>query len=140
MSAAVARAAAPAVAPPAVAGDLPRAVGGCPEFLVASIRRAVRADGGWQQVADRVGEVLRSQVPSPGILTHEQLAGDPDGYRTHLLHVEPDGSFSVTVMVWLPGQETPVHDHLTWCVTAVLQGTEYEEVFRLVPGAARRAA
>jgi predicted metal-dependent enzyme (double-stranded beta helix superfamily) len=33
------------------------------------------------------------------------------------------------VMVWLPGQRTAVHDHLTWCVTAVLQGTEYEEVY-----------
>ena len=137
MSAAAARAAAsaaPAVAPPAVAGDLPRVVGGCPEFLVAAIRRAVRADGGWPQVADRVGEALRDRVPSPGILTSDQLAGDPAGYKTHLLHVEPDGSFSVTVMVWLPGQETPVHDHLTWCVTAVMQGSEYEEIFAPAAG------
>jgi predicted metal-dependent enzyme (double-stranded beta helix superfamily) len=39
-------------------------------------------------------------------------------------------------MVWLPGQETSVHDHLTWCVTAVLQGTEYEEVFAPASGGA----
>ncbi len=32
-------------------------------------------------------------------------------------------------MVSLPGQQTPIHDHLTWCCTAVLQGTEYEEVY-----------
>jgi 3-mercaptopropionate dioxygenase len=134
VSAAAVRAVAPAVAPPPVAGDLPKVVGGCPGFLVASIRRAVRADGGWQHVANRVGKALRSQVPSPRILTSEQLAGDPAGYQTHLLHVEPDGSFSVTAMVWLPGQETPVHDHLTWCVTAVMQGSEYEEIFAPAPG------
>jgi predicted metal-dependent enzyme (double-stranded beta helix superfamily) len=33
------------------------------------------------------------------------------------------------MMVWLPGQETAIHDHLSWCVTAVLEGTEYEEIF-----------
>jgi 3-mercaptopropionate dioxygenase len=47
------------------------------------------------------------------------------------VHAEPDGSFSVAVMVWRPGQATPVHDHLTWCVTGVLQGAEYEEIFAL---------
>ena len=47
------------------------------------------------------------------------------------MHAEPDGSFSIVVMVWLPGQQTPIHDHLTWCCTAVLQGTEYEEVYAL---------
>jgi predicted metal-dependent enzyme (double-stranded beta helix superfamily) len=73
--------------------------------------------------------VLRDRLPDPSILTAEQLAGDPSGYQTHLLYVEPDGSFSVTVMVWLPGQETPVHDHLAWCVPAVMQGAEYEEIY-----------
>ena len=34
-------------------------------------------------------------------------------------------------MVWLPGQETVIHDHVAWCVTGVLQGREYEEVFAL---------
>jgi 3-mercaptopropionate dioxygenase len=107
----------------------PKAAGACPEFLTAAIRRAVRARGSWQATADRVAAVLRRHQPGADLLTPGQLAGDPAGYQTHLLHAEPDGSFSVTVMVWLPGQETPVHDHLTWCVTAVLQGTEYEEIF-----------
>jgi predicted metal-dependent enzyme (double-stranded beta helix superfamily) len=34
-------------------------------------------------------------------------------------------------MVWLPGQATPIHDHITWCVSGVLQGAEYEEIFAL---------
>jgi predicted metal-dependent enzyme (double-stranded beta helix superfamily) len=36
--------------------------------------------------------------------------------------------------VWRPGQATPIHDHLTWCVTAILQGAEYEEIFALRGG------
>ena len=106
-------------------------VGTCPELLTAAIRREVRTRGTWQDTADRVAAVLRRHVPGPDLLSPEQLAGDPAGYQTHLVHAEPDGSFSVTVMVWLPGQETPVHDHVAWCVSAVLQGTEYEEIFAL---------
>jgi len=109
--------------------ELPRVTGTCPQLLSAAIRRAVRTGGSWQETADRVVAALRGRLPGPGLLSAEQLAGDPGGYQTHLVHAEPDGSFSVVVMVWRPGQRTPVHDHLTWCVTAVLQGTEYEEVF-----------
>jgi predicted metal-dependent enzyme (double-stranded beta helix superfamily) len=114
--------------------ELPSVTGACPELLTAAVRRAVRSGGSWQETADRVVTALRDRLPGPRLLSPEQLAGDRAGYQTHLVHAEPDGSFSIVVMVWLPGQRTPVHDHLAWCVTAVLQGTEYEELFRLVPG------
>jgi predicted metal-dependent enzyme (double-stranded beta helix superfamily) len=114
--------------------ELPNVTGTCPEFLSTAVRRAVRSGGSWQETADRVVAGLRGRLPGPGLLSPGQLAGDPGGYQTHLVHAEPDGSFSIVIMVWLPGQRTPVHDHVAWCVSAVLQGTEYEEVFRLVPG------
>ena len=34
-------------------------------------------------------------------------------------------------MVWLPGQQTAIHDHVTWCVVGVLQGLEREQRFEL---------
>ena len=77
---------------------------------------------------------LRGHLPGPGILTAAERQGDPAGYRQHLLHAEPDGSFSVVGLVWRPGQVTPVHDHVTWCVTGVLQGAEYEELFAVTAG------
>jgi predicted metal-dependent enzyme (double-stranded beta helix superfamily) len=109
--------------------ELPKVAGTCPELLTAAIRRAVRSGGSWQETADRVIEAFGGRVPGPGLLSSAQLAGDPSGYQTHLVHAEPDGSFSIVVMVWRPGQQTSVHDHLTWCVTGVLAGTEYEEVY-----------
>src|ERR1700758_5096453 len=109
--------------------ELPNVTGTCPELLAAAVRRAVRSGGSWQETAERVVAALRGRLPGPGLLSPRQLDGDPSGYQTHLVHAEPHGAFSVVVMVWLPGQQTPLHDHLTWCVTAVLQGTEYEEVF-----------
>lgn len=109
--------------------ELPSVTGTCPEFLTGAVRRAVHSGGSWQETADRVAAALRGRLPGPDLLSPRQLVGDPSGYQTHLIHAEPDGSFSIVVMVWLPGQRTPVHDHLSWCVTAVLQGTEYEEVY-----------
>jgi 3-mercaptopropionate dioxygenase len=105
----------------------------CPAGLVTAIRWAVAQGGGVQQTAGRVAGQLRRYLPGPGILTPAQLEGDPAGYQTHLVHAEPDGSFSIAAMVWRPGQVTPIHDHVSWCVTGVLQGTEDEEIF--APGA-----
>ncbi len=76
-------------------------------------------------------EVLRSFLGHPDLLTDEQLAADPLNYRQHVIHAEPDGSFSVVALVWLPGQQTPIHDHASWCVVGVYLGEEKEERFRL---------
>jgi predicted metal-dependent enzyme (double-stranded beta helix superfamily) len=92
-------------------------------------------------VAIRVAGALARHLPRPAqLLTAAQLDGDPAGYKTHPVHVEPDGSFSIAVMVWRPGQITPIHDHVSWCVTGVLEGTEYEEIFSLSPDGGSLAA
>lgn len=51
-----------------------------------------------------------------------------------MLHSEPDDTFSIVALVWRPGQETPIHDHVTWCVFGVVQGVEHEELFTLDEG------
>ena len=75
---------------------------------------------------------LRASLPDPAAILPAPLRrGDPAGYQSHLLYAEPDGTFSISAMVWLPGQQTMIHDHVAWCVTGVLQGREYEEIFAL---------
>jgi 3-mercaptopropionate dioxygenase len=103
----------------------------CPADLVAGIRAATLEHADWQRTAELVAAELARHLPEPGSLTEEERAGEPDGYRCHVLHAEPDGSFSVTAMVWRPGQVTPIHDHVTWCVFGVIQGAEYEELYAL---------
>jgi len=103
----------------------------CPADLVAAIRAATAQHADWQQTAELVAAELRGHLPRPEVLTEADRAGDPGEYRCHVLHVEPDGSFSVTAMVWQPGQGTPIHDHVTWCVFGVIQGAEYEELYSL---------
>jgi 3-mercaptopropionate dioxygenase len=103
----------------------------CPADLVDGIRAATSQHADWQQTAELVAHELRLHLPGPDILTADERTGDPDDYRCHVLHTEPDGSFSVTAMVWRPGQVTPIHDHVTWCVFGVVQGAEYEQLYAL---------
>ncbi len=103
----------------------------CPGDLITAIRTATDAHADWQQTAVLVADQLRRHLPGPEILTAGERAGDPAGYRCHVLHTEPDGSFSITALVWRPGQVTPIHDHVAWCVFGVLQGTEHEELYSL---------
>jgi 3-mercaptopropionate dioxygenase len=97
--------------------------------LVAGVRTAVGSEADWARTAQLVADQLRRHLPSTDVLTAEQRLGSPDGYRGHTLHVEPDGSFSIVALVWRPGQLTRIHDHVTWCAFAVVQGVEHEDLF-----------
>jgi 3-mercaptopropionate dioxygenase len=97
--------------------------------LVGDVRAAVAAHADWADTARLVAEALRRHLPSPDVLTAEERLGSPDGYVSHTLHVEHDGSFSIIALVWRPGQVTRIHDHLTWCVFGVIQGVEHEDLF-----------
>ena len=70
----------------------------CPTALIAGIREAVAQRAGWPRTAELVGEQVRQHLPALDILTARERLGDPSRYQAHLLHVEPDGSFSVVAL------------------------------------------
>ena len=103
----------------------------CPSSLVSAIRAGVGQHADWQRTASLVAAALRRHLPGPQILTAEERLGDPDDYRCHVLHV---GAGRVVLgdrdgLAARPGY--PFHDHVTWCVFGVVQGTEFEELYRL---------
>ncbi|EYT81789.1 cysteine dioxygenase [Streptomyces sp. Tu 6176] len=103
------------------------------------MREAVRQGLPGERTADLVAQRLAPHLGAGDLLTEEQREGSTDHYRQHVLHVEADGSFSVVALVWLPGQHTSVHDHVSWCVTGVHEGREHERRYRLTgEGAAAR--
>jgi 3-mercaptopropionate dioxygenase len=97
--------------------------------LVDAVRGVVSSHADWGETAELVTTQLRTHLPTAAVLTPKQRLGDPDRYRSHVLHVEPDGAFSIVALVWRPGQITPIHDHVTWCVFGVVRGIEHEELF-----------
>jgi 3-mercaptopropionate dioxygenase len=80
------------------------------------------------QVAARLAELNRRDRWLP----EEARVPCTTGYVQHPVHVAEDGSFSVCSLVWLPGQCTPIHDHIAWCVVGVYEGTERETRYRLI--------
>ena len=99
------------------------------EQLAAGVRSAIAMRGDWSHTARLVADQLRAHLPTTDVLTPEQRGGSPDHAVGHTLHVEPDGSFSITAVVWRPHQFTRIHDHTTWCVFGVIQGVEHEDVY-----------
>ncbi|MGV9914728.1 cysteine dioxygenase [Streptomyces tendae] len=101
--------------------------------LIDDVRAVVARGESPGRTADLVAAAMRGYLTRPGLLTDEQRVGSAGHYTQHVLHAEADGSFSVVALVWLPGQRTPVHDHVSWCVAGVHQGTEAERRYALVP-------
>ena len=99
--------------------------------FIGGVRRIVRAEANQRRAAGAVAELLASYLRIDDLLTEDQMQPDPKKYRQHVLHVENDSSFSVAALVWLPGQETPIHDHVSWCVVGVYKGAEHEIRYEL---------
>lgn len=104
--------------------------------LINEIRVAVRqeedADRRSLEVADRLAPFLGRD----GLLTSKQREASDAGYTQHIIHVDEGRDFSVVSLVWLAGQDTPIHDHVAWCVPGVHEGRETEIHYRGIAGAA----
>jgi len=75
--------------------------------------------------------LLRLCLADPALLEQRHREPAPDRYRQHLVHVHPEGRYSIVALVWKPGQATPIHDHRCWCVVGVWQGRERETTYDL---------
>jgi predicted metal-dependent enzyme (double-stranded beta helix superfamily) len=79
-----------------------------------------------------IGARLRTLLAQNDWLAPEHRVPDRDHYRQHLLHVSPDRRLSIVALIWLPGQRTPIHDHVSWCVVGVYDGRERETRYRAI--------
>lgn len=117
-----------------VAGSSSIATAGLAAFI-ADVEAIVAAESDPHRIAAGVQARLPRLLADPDFLAPEQREPWPDHYRPHLLAVAPSRRFSVVSLVWLPGQVTPIHDHICWCVVGVLQGLEKEQRYTLHEGA-----
>jgi 3-mercaptopropionate dioxygenase len=96
--------------------------------LLGGIREQTLRGFDPRSTALAVADVLRAGLPGPDLLTDDERRGNEHELVSHVLHAEP--AFSVKALVWQPGQLTPIHDHVAWCAFGVLQGVEYETLYR----------
>ena len=81
---------------------------------------------------------LAELVGEPDVLPAAARQGSADRYTQHVLPVSADRSHSVVALVWYPGQSTPIHDHVSWCVVGVYEGEESRTRYRLAEDAGER--
>ena len=79
-----------------------------------------------------IGTRLGALLADDGWLAPQHRVPDQHAYRQHLLHVSPSRRLSIVALVWLPGQRTPIHDHVSWCIVGVYEGRERETRYRAV--------
>ena len=73
---------------------------------------------------------LRSHMCEP--------SSERNAAAVYKLHEEPDHSFAIFVVTWMPGDETPPHDHATWAVIAGLEGSETNHRWRRIDDGRRQ--
>ena len=116
-----------------------RPVGRTPALrrLTRNLDALVAAEANPHVVAPRVGELLARVLDDPALLEPRHQQPDSYRYRQHVVHVHPEGKYSIVALVWKPGQSTPIHDHCCWCVVGVWKGVERESTYDVVEGADR---
>jgi predicted metal-dependent enzyme (double-stranded beta helix superfamily) len=100
--------------------------------LAGDISTVVRSDAPAIDIARDVAGVLTPALARPGLLAPEHRQGRPERYMQHVLYVDPECTFSIVSLVWMPGQHTVIHDHISWCVVGVHTGVEEETLYRFV--------
>jgi predicted metal-dependent enzyme (double-stranded beta helix superfamily) len=99
--------------------------------FIADVEALVEAERDPHRIAAAVQSRLGPLLAEPDFLAPEQREPSPDNYCVHLLAVAPSRRFSMVSLIWLPGQVTPIHDHICWCVVGVVEGVERERRFHL---------
>jgi predicted metal-dependent enzyme (double-stranded beta helix superfamily) len=91
------------------------------ETMLAGIAAAARGPAGQRPQA--VAEAIAAFAAQPELLQGRDCPCSPERYVRHLLHSDSAAGYAVVVLVWRPGQMSPVHAHKTWCALAVHHGT-----------------
>ncbi len=100
--------------------------------FVAEVEQVVAVEHDSHALAHAVEARLKRLLRTPDLLAPEHRRTLPDHYSANLVMVAPSGAFSVVALVWQPGQFTPIHDHICWCVVGVLEGSERETRYHLL--------
>tara|TARA_Y100001936_G_scaffold28194_1_gene26472 strand:- start:1315 stop:1923 length:609 start_codon:yes stop_codon:yes gene_type:complete len=92
--------------------------------MIRCMDDAVFKSNSTKEICSKVKSVLEEWVNANTILLDSHyLEPEPNSYARRLLHRDPEGRYSIAVMVWGQGQGTPIHDHAgLWCVECVYSG------------------
>ena len=83
-----------------------------------------------------IAPLVRQLLNSAEWLQIFPLQPDPDtGWAVTMLYDEPFFPLTVQLVAWAPGTASPIHNHATWGVVALLSGQEKNTFWRRSPTA-----
>ncbi len=59
-------------------------------------------------------------------------AADP-GWSVRFLYREPNYPITIQMVAWLPGNQSPIHNHATWGLVALISGQEKNRLWKRSP-------
>lgn len=104
--------------------------------FITSVQQARSSAGSLPELLDRLEpsfeELLADDSWLPARFMHPAAhSGMGGGIGMWLLYRSADGDLAFSSLVVPAGSETPVHDHLTWGLVGIYQGTQEETVYRV---------
>ncbi len=99
------------------------------EFLEDS-EAVVRNHSAESETLLHLKPILERLIQTPSSVPSDAFASRQDRFAMNLLHMPKDKAYSVIGGVWMPGQTTPIHDHLTWALIGIFDGEEREALYR----------
>jgi predicted metal-dependent enzyme (double-stranded beta helix superfamily) len=101
------------------------------DSFVANMDHVVVMEPDPHTIAAEAAALLEPALRDPRLLERRHCEPYEDRYRQHIVHVHPEGKYSIVALVWKPGHATPIHDHRCWCVVGVWRGIERETTYDL---------
>ena len=87
--------------------------------LAMELEKTIRVSNSEGEVLRRAKPLLAQLLASPRSIPEEAFKSREDRFAMNLIYMPEDKSFSINGAVWLPGQTTPIHDHLTWALVGI---------------------
>jgi predicted metal-dependent enzyme (double-stranded beta helix superfamily) len=94
------------------------------------MEKVVRTSSTESETLRRAKPLMAQLLSAPSSVPEEAFKPRKDRFAMNLLYMPKDKMFSVNGAVWLPGQTTPIHDHLTWAMVSLFDGEERESIYR----------
>ncbi len=80
--------------------------------------------------------LVRKLLMSSYWLQMEYYTPDPEkGWSVKTLYKEPDYPITIQTVAWLPGNVSPIHNHATWGIVALMDGQEKNRFWKRSPNA-----
>lgn len=101
--------------------------------FVNEIRKIMHEAKSEQEILRRAQPLVKEAARAKDWLRPEHYDIDPvQGFGVHCLHEEPNHDLGIFAVAFAPGKGAPPHDHGTWAVVAVVDGEEYNTMWRRV--------